>query len=72
MSLSSHSCGTYIRKPVTSLCVAQETYTVNDSNRYALKLEGVYILNVFIYRSLKLTIHINEQMRYMNVKTDML
>ena len=45
-SLSSHSCGTYIEQPVMSLCVAQETYTVNGSNQYALKLEGTYCSHV--------------------------
>ena len=27
-----------------SVCVAQETYAVNSSNQYALKLEGKYVL----------------------------
>lgn len=39
-SIFSHSCGTYIEKPVMSLCVAQETYSVNGSNQYALQFEG--------------------------------
>ena len=48
-SLSSHSCGTYIEQPVMSLCVAQETYTVNGSNQYALKVEGTYCSHVARY-----------------------
>ena len=42
-TLSSHSCGTYIRKPRIALCAAQETYRVNGNNRYALQLKGTYI-----------------------------
>ena len=42
-SSSSYSCGTYIRKPVMSLCVAEETYTVNGSDRYALLIEGLHV-----------------------------
>ena len=49
-SLSSHSCGTYIEQPVMSLCVVQETYTVNGSNQYALKIEGTYCSYVARYR----------------------
>ena len=45
-SLSSYSCGAYILQPAVSLCMAQETYTVNGSNRYALQLEGTYIHTV--------------------------
>ena len=44
-SLSSDSCGTYIWKPAMPLCLAQETYTVNGSNHYAIQLEGMcYVL----------------------------
>ena len=41
--LSSYSCGTYIEQPMMSFCVAQETYSVNGSDQYAIKLEGMYI-----------------------------
>ena len=41
-ALSLHSCGTYIEQPIMSLCVAQETYSVNGSDRYAIKFEGMY------------------------------
>ena len=40
-SLSSHSCGIYIKKSVTSLCLRQETYVINGSNRYSLHLDGM-------------------------------
>ena len=41
----SYSCGTYLDPPVTSLCVAQETYSANNSSQYALQLGGMYIDN---------------------------
>ena len=48
-SLFSHSCGTYIEKPVMPLCVAQETYSVNGSSQYALQFQGTHNDNVCTY-----------------------
>jgi len=42
-SSSPHSCGTYISGPVLPLCVSQETYTVNDSNKSVVYLNGRYM-----------------------------
>ncbi|XP_065916878.1 uncharacterized protein [Dysidea avara] len=38
-SLSSSSCGTYTNGSALPLCVAQESFTINDTNQYVVYLE---------------------------------
>ena len=46
--LSSYTCGTYIRKPVWPLCVAQNSYSVNGNKQYVLNVEGMDLKYVVI------------------------
>ena len=52
-------------------CVAQATYTVNGSNRYALQFESMNV-HAFVVNYLKINNISCDQMKTMNVKMDML
>ena len=45
-SLSSSSCGTYTNGSALPLCVAQESFTINNTNQYVVYLEGMLIILV--------------------------
>jgi len=42
-SLSSVSCGTYTNGSAIPLCLAQESFSINDTNQYVVYLEGIHM-----------------------------
>ena len=53
-SLSSVSCGAYINGSTIPLCLAQESFSINDTNQYVVYLEGIHMYLLYNIHALHL------------------